>query len=378
MRKHVIPAGSSCRIRSPGGQAQTHPWTPDSGDPCPMAISKNTYHEIRQSRIRPLLISITNRYIQLTMKTSMLIFLLLSLTAIDASAKKLYKFQDNQGVWHFTDKPPKTETEVTVKQLKAAPKQMVWLTQSGEERHPKYTIRNDYAGPIEVEVDFTEANNAQATPKLPSRFTVLPGTSDTLFEIGAINEGQPWSITLKHRYALGKPLDNYSPTEYFYPPIAPDASFPITQAFGGSFSHHDAQNKYAVDIVMPEGTPVYAARSGVIMEVEDDFFKGGVNKAYSSEANSIRVLHDDGSMAIYAHMELEKTQVHAGLKIAAGQLIGYSGNTGFSSGPHLHFAVQYNKGMELVSVPFTFLNRMGEAEKPVVGATLNGVTPSAQ
>jgi murein DD-endopeptidase MepM/ murein hydrolase activator NlpD len=312
------------------------------------------------------------------MKISMLIFILLSLFTLDAAAKKLYKFQDKEGAWHFTDKPPKSEEKVTVRQMKVAPKQMVWLTQSGEEQHPKYTIRNDYAGPIEIEVDFAETNNAQATPKFPSRFIVAPGTSDPLFEIGAVNEGESWSITLKYRYALGKPLDNYKPTEYFFPPIAPDASFPITQAFGGSFSHQDEQNKYAVDIAMPEGTSVYAARSGLVMEVEDDFFKGGVNKAYSNEANSIRILHDDGSMAIYAHMELEKAQVHAGLKVAAGQLIGYSGNTGFTTGPHLHFAVQYNKGMELVSVPFTFINRMGEAETPTVGAMLNGVTPSIQ
>lgn len=308
----------------------------------------------------------------------MLIFILLSLTTFDATAKKLYKFQDKLGAWHFTDKPPKTLEKVTVRQLKVTPKQMVWLTKKGDEQHPKYSIQNDYAGPIEVEVDFAEAKNAQAMPKFPSRFIIPPGTSESMFELGAVTESEAWSITLKYRYALGRPLEKYDSNEFFYPPIAPDASFPITQAFGGSFSHQDEQNKYAVDIAMPEGTPVYAARSGIVMEVADDFFKGGVNKVYSNEANSIRILHDDGSMAVYAHMELEKAQVHAGLKVAAGQLIGYSGNTGFTSGPHLHFAVQYNKGMALVSVPFTFITRMGEAQKPIVGTTLDGVTPQAQ
>lgn len=137
---------------------------------------------------------------------------------------------------------------------------MVWLTQSGENRNPNYAIRNDYAGPIEVEVDFAEVNYAQATPKFPSRFIIPSGTPDPLFEIGAINESEAWNTTLKCRYTLGKPLENYSSKENVYPPIAPTASFPITQAFGGSFSHQDEQNKYAVDIAMPEGTPVYAAR----------------------------------------------------------------------------------------------------------------------
>lgn len=127
---------------------------------------------------------------------------------------------------------------------------------------------------------------------------------------------------------------------------------------------------------MPKGTPVHAARAGIVMDVENDFFKGGVNRAYSSQANSIRILHADGSMAVYAHLELEKAQVHPGLQVVAGQLIGYSGNTGFSSGPHLHFAVQYNQGMKLVSAPFSFRTPLGQAQEPVAGAWLKGLTPT--
>jgi murein DD-endopeptidase MepM/ murein hydrolase activator NlpD len=306
------------------------------------------------------------------MKVPLSIFILLSLS-FNAVGQKLYKFQDEQGIWHFTDKPTNTGQKVEVRQMKAAPKQLVWLLKSGEERQPRFYIRNDYAGPVEVEVDFTEQENVRSTPELPRRFVVEPGKSDTLFEVSAINELGSWRLGLKYRYIIGTPLAQYSSTESYLPPIAPDASFQISQSFGGSFSHTDEQNKYAVDIVMPVGTPIYAARSGIVLEVDDDFYKGGTNKAYSSAANSIRILHDDGSMAIYAHLELEKAQVYPGLAVNAGQLIGYSGNTGFSSGPHLHFAVQINKGMALASVPFTFINRMGQAEETAVNAWLKGV-----
>ena len=118
---------------------------------------------------------------------------------------------------------------------------------------------------------------------------------------------------------------------------------------------------------MPVDTPIHAARSGVVMEVNNDYYKNGTKKAYKSRANSIRILHDDGSMAIYAHLALEKAQVYPGLKVSTGQLIGYSGNTGFSTGPHLHFAVQLNKGMELVSIPFNFIGTDGFANEPVEG-----------
>lgn len=311
------------------------------------------------------------------MKISLLIFILLSLCSFNAASEKLYKYQDKQGILHFTDKPPGIEQkQLEVRQLKAAPKHLVSLLQSGEERHPQFYIRNDYVGPVEVEIDFSERINVQATPDLPRRFVVEPGKSNTLFEVTGINEQESWRLALKYRYIIGSPLAHYSSKASYLPPIAPNTAFQISQAFGGSFSHTDEQNKYAVDIAMPIGTPVYAARSGMVLEVEDDFYKSGTNKAYSSEANNIRILHDDGSMAIYAHLELEKAQVYPGLAVAAGQLIGYSGNTGFSTGPHLHFAVQINKGMELVSVPFTFTNPQGQTEEPAVTAWLKGIAPS--
>ena len=121
---------------------------------------------------------------------------------------------------------------------------------------------------------------------------------------------------------------------------------------------------------MPINTPVHASRSGVVMEVNNDYYNSGTEQTYKSRANSIRILHNDGSMAVYAHLVLERAQVYPGLTVSAGQLIGYSGNTGFSSGPHLHFAVQVNKGMELVSVPFKFMGADEIANEPEIGAWL--------
>ncbi|MGR9085687.1 MAG: peptidoglycan DD-metalloendopeptidase family protein [Gammaproteobacteria bacterium] len=307
------------------------------------------------------------------MKCLAFVFILLSLAIHGAAAQKLYKYQDKEGVWHFADTPPKGGNKVAVRQLKVAPRQMVRLIQSGEDRKPAYAVRNDYAGPVEVEIDFAEAANARATPELPVRTGIAPGVSDPLFETAAVDGSQPWSYTLKLRYVPGRPMANYRSEALYFPPIEPNASFRITQAFDGAFSHRDDQNRYAVDIAMPVGTPVHAARAGVVIAVEDDFFRGGTDQAYRDEANSIRILHGDGSMAVYAHLELEKTQVHSGLRVEAGQLIGYSGNTGFTSGPHLHFAVQYNRGMKLVSAPFAFRTPSGRVREPAAGDWLEGV-----
>jgi murein DD-endopeptidase MepM/ murein hydrolase activator NlpD len=57
-------------------------------------------------------------------------------------------------------------------------------------------------------------------------------------------------------------------------------------------------------------------------------------------------------MAVYAHLAQDGADVRLGEHVRRGQRIGRSGNTGFSGGPHLHFVVQANRGMRLVSLPF--------------------------
>jgi len=84
------------------------------------------------------------------------------------------------------------------------------------------------------------------------------------------------------------------------------------------------------------------------------FSRSGWSQAYADEANYVRVLHDDGSMALYAHLDADAIDVAIGQKVNRGDPLGRSGTTGFSSGPHLHFVLQINKGKELVSIPFEF------------------------
>jgi len=285
-------------------------------------------------------------------------------------AKKLYKYKDEKGLWHFSDKPPKTNQPIEIKQLKAGKKRFLWLEKTGDKHQPQYFAINNYLGPVELEVTLSKSNNVASTPELPNRFTLQPGQSDTLFQMAGVDQKKSWSYSLTYSYTIGDPLATHNSKAVYLPPFAKGEQFAISQAFGGKFSHTDRQNKFAVDFVMPVDTAIHAARSGTIIEVNNDFYKSGTEKAYKSRANSIRILHEDGSMAIYAHLALEKAQVHPGLLVKAGQLIGYSGNTGFSTGPHLHFAVQVNKGMELVSVPFELTLTDNTLAKPVAGSWL--------
>jgi murein DD-endopeptidase MepM/ murein hydrolase activator NlpD len=96
------------------------------------------------------------------------------------------------------------------------------------------------------------------------------------------------------------------------------------------------------------------------MDVASGFDRGGTDaKRYAQRANFIRVLHSDGTMALYAHLQENGVLVKPGQSVSLGQHIAYSGNTGFTSGPHLHFALQMNTGMRLVSIPFRMVGPGG-------------------
>ena len=129
----------------------------------------------------------------------------------------------------------------------------------------------------------------------------------------------------------------------------------VSQGFGGHYSHADAQNRHAVDFPLAEGTPILAARAGTVMQAVDDA---------PDDGSLLRVLHADGGMALYAHLRTGSLRVRPGQRVEAGQVLAASGNTGRSSGPHLHFAVQFNTGLMLASVPFRMTSPQGELHFP--------------
>lgn len=291
--------------------------------------------------------------------------LMMAFLPFSVSAKKLYKYQDENGRWHFSDKPPKTERPVEVKQLKPASKQLVKLKKIGARTNPQFMIINHYGGVVEVRAEFSEQQNFISDPPLPHSFLVNPGESPVLFKLIRINLREQARYNVEYRYTLGSPLAKHDPDAVYLPPFAKGKRFWISQAFNGSFSHSDKGSRYAVDLTMPVGTPIHAARAGMVMAVNEDFFENGLKDSLKSRANNIRILHDDGSIAMYAHLKVDASLVYPGLKVKAGQLIGYSGNTGFSTGPHLHFAVHMNTGMSTESVPFQFTDSKGRTMTPV-------------
>lgn len=131
-------------------------------------------------------------------------------------------------------------------------------------------------------------------------------------------------------------------------------------------SHFNPGNKgvglYAIDIEMPIGTPLVAARGGKVVAVQDTF-KDGNDK--DLEENFVMVQHADGTVARYIHLKFGGVLVALGEQVSQGQRIALSGNTGQTGAPHLHFDVHtcgpnlppnYNKLPCGMTVPLTFRN----------------------
>lgn len=86
-----------------------------------------------------------------------------------------------------------------------------------------------------------------------------------------------------------------------------------------------------IDIPAPEGTPIYAAATGVVS-----------TKAHWSYGTCVKIIHTDSLVTIYGHMVARAPGITDGVVVTKGQLIGYVGNTGNSFGNHLHFEVDIN------------------------------------
>ena len=280
-----------------------------------------------------------------------------------AFGSDVYRWVDSQGNVHYDDQAQATANPAAVKVdthgVLADPGSLADLQIDRHGDSSDVYVSNRLAGPVEIELSLSKASNVLTDPELPLRQVLGAHERALVSRIGAGRVDQPSSFVVGLMAVPGDPQTVARDVVYSLP-VDENSGWQLGQTFHGGFSHTDEQNLYAVDIIVDEGTPILAARGGTVMQVENGFDSAGLNKdKYAERANLIRILHDDGSMAIYAHLRENGAMVRVGQKVSLGQLIGYSGNTGYSSGPHLHFCVQVNSVGRLISIPFRMVGPNG-------------------
>lgn len=228
----------------------------------------------------------------------------------------------------------------------------------------------------EVTITLTaQLENMRPDRTLPLTLTLSGRGSRVLVTLRAASARRPWRYEYRYYWTYGTTDASHDDAHVYSLPYAPGRAFRVIQGFGGSFSH-TGDCAYAIDWGMPEGTAVRAARAGLIVGARDRFTRGGPDRAYKDFANFVIVKHADGTFGEYDHFRPGGVVVNEGERVEAGDLLGYSGNTGFSSGPHLHLCVyKAVDGYRRESFPIRFRTEASPAQVLEEGRSYAAVAP---
>jgi murein DD-endopeptidase MepM/ murein hydrolase activator NlpD len=289
------------------------------------------------------------------MFTRLLFFCGLFMAATSAMAVTVYKSTDANGVVSYSDRPTKgSKVFVFQDRMEEHLERQVYLVFMKKDGVHSVYVRNNLYAPVEVGLGFTGLKNVSGAPSRPIRKVLPARSSIRVAVLTAAQAGRPLVYTPKFEYSLGDP-SGAAMVGYRYPLPWRGGPFRVSQGANGQYSHFGPKNRYAMDIVMPEGTPIIAARGGVVVKTESRQSGRGTDPS----GNFVRVLHNDGTMGVYLHLKRGSVCVREGQQVTVGSALGLSGNTGNSSGPHLHFVVQRNTGLGLVSIPYQFKQPVG-------------------
>ncbi len=236
--------------------------------------------------------------------------------------------------------------------------------------------RNRYAVPVVIRWSLAALDNVEPQSAVEG-VALLPaarapfgaGPTVILAELDQLDPSRRYRRELYYRARFGDPRAEAAPYVYGLPYPA-GLTFSVLQGFHGTFSHRGS-SEYAVDFDCPIATPVLAARAGVVVAAHAAAQGAGTTSDFLDyrRTNFVLLLHDDGTLGEYMHLSPSGIEVAPGQHVERGQGLALSGNTGFTSTPHLHFQVMTAAGDGLTarSFPFRIAVAPNRVEQPVQG-----------
>ena len=171
-----------------------------------------------------------------------------------------------------------------------------------------------------------------------------------------------WDLDWRYNYHPGVVAARHDDSVVYRLPYRSGARFKVLQGYDSGFTHK-GHLRYAIDWAMPEVSEVRAARGGLVVGLREDSGRGGNDPDNRGSENYLWIQHDDGTLAQYQHLHKGGVLVDLGARVEAGQLIARSGNSGYSTRPHLHFHVSTpSAGPDAFeTIPVRFRLASGEA-----------------
>lgn len=232
--------------------------------------------------------------------------------------------------------------------------------------HVSLIVENRRAYDVTVSLK-VYAHNASVVRIVPET-SVYAGHSRTeAVRVSSPDSGQPWKWRYRFHWTKGSIDARHDANAVYCLPFEKGRAYRVCQGYNGRPTHR-GPNQYAVDFTMPEGTTVCAARAGVVVDLKESSDVGGRGMKYADESNYVSIAHADGTIGEYHHLQADGVLVEIGDRVVAGQAIACSGNTGYSTFPHLHFGVySAADAHRMQSHPITFATVEGIAIDPRPG-----------
>jgi murein DD-endopeptidase MepM/ murein hydrolase activator NlpD len=247
---------------------------------------------------------------------------------------------------------------------------IVTIKESPNQTTYDFYAKNNDRQVLELRMDIKLTNMKRDLSTLPVSKFIPGGTEVKFLSLSRFAKGKPFSYKIVSWDVISGIAQAQHTGEY-QAPFSWGRVFRVDNAFSGYGAHSQPPNQYAVDFKMPIGTAVHCARAGVVTEVRSDSNSGGADQSFTQSANYLTILHPDGTSGRYLHFMYNGVIIKKGQQVETGQLVGYSGNTGWSTDPHLHFDVVMSDGNRgLKTIPFQFQTKEG-LQTPILGMMLS-------
>ncbi len=231
--------------------------------------------------------------------------------------------------------------------------------------------------PATIVLTFRSSEDLRPGADLPIERVVPPESSAILVHLRTIVQSEAIRPRVTIAIDLGSSSTEPDADHLYAVPFGGEARRELTQGFGGAGSHL-ADMRYSLDFLMPEGTPVLAARAGTVLYLQNGFTEGRADPDLLERANLVVVAHSDGTMASYGHL-IRGIPVSVGDAVSEGDVLGWSGATGFAGRPHLHFHV----GLRMLrapgrTIPIKLRDRDGRVLDLTVGSLIEPARPKSR